>query len=263
MKKITPIILLLFYSLFVKAQDKTLFEKQLFIMGEDTLLCRILTPLGFSPTKKYPLVIFLHGSGERGDDNEKQLVWGADLFLDSVNRSRYPAIVLFPQCPINESWSNNLRTEIKDSLGGFRPDTIAKARNPMHLLLHFIDTLAASGGIDKQRIYVGGLSMGGFGTFEILWRRPDLFAAAFPICGGGSPEKVNRYAPKLPIWVFHGDADQVVPVSNSRIMVDALKKAKMSVTYTEYAGVNHDSWKNAFAEPRLLEWLFSQKKKGK
>jgi len=263
MKKMTAFSILLCYFFVVNAQDKDLFEKQLYIEGEDTLRCRILTPVNFSPSKKYPLVVFLHGSGERGIDNEKQLTWGADIFLDSLNRNRYPAIILFPQCPANESWANTTRTEIKDSLGGFRLDTLARPKKTTQLLLNFIDTLGASGGIDKQRIYIGGLSMGGFGTFEILWRRPDLFAAAIVICGGGTPEKVSSYAPKLPIWVFHGDADAVVPVSNSRIMVTALKSAKMSLTYTEYPGVNHDSWKNAFAEPKLMDWIFSQKKKGK
>jgi predicted peptidase len=261
MKKMSSISILLACFLMATAQDKELFEKQLFIQGEDTLRCRILTPLNYSPAKKYPLVIFLHGSGERGNDNEKQLTWGSEIFLDSLNRHRYQAIVLFPQCPASESWANSIRTDIKDSLGGFRLDTISQPKNPMHLLLHFIDTLAAGGGIDKQRIYIGGLSMGGFGTYEILWRRPDLFAAAIAICGGGSPEKVSRYAPKLPIWVFHGDADQVVPVGNSRQMVAAMKASKLSVIYSEYSGVNHDSWKNAFAEPKLMEWLFSQKKK--
>jgi len=259
----TAFSILLCWHFVVNAQDKDLFEKQLFILGEDTLRCRILTPVNYSPSKKYPLVVFLHGSGEKGNDNEKQLTWGADIFLDSLNRSRYPAIILFPQCPVNESWANTIRTEIKDSLGGFRLDTLARPKKTTQLLLNFIDTLAASGGIDKNRIYIGGLSMGGFGTFEILWRRPDLFAAAIIICGGGTPEKVSRYAPKLPIWVFHGDADAIVPVSNSRIMVTALKSAKMTVTYTEYPGVNHDSWKNAFAEPKLMDWIFSQKKKVK
>lgn len=261
MKNISVFACLFILIMNSKAQDKQQFEKQLFIMGEDTLHCRILTPINYSPKKKYPLVIFLHGSGERGNDNEKQLTWGAELFLDSMNRSRYPAIIVFPQCPLNNSWANTSRTNIKDSLGGFRLDTLATAQKPMQLLMHFIDTLTAGGGVDKQKIYIGGLSMGGFGTFEILWRRPELFAAAFPICGGGIPEKVSRYAPKLPIWVFHGDADPVVSVSNSRIMVEALKKNKALVKYTEYPGVGHDSWKNAFAEPGLMPWIFSQKKK--
>jgi len=128
------------------------------------------------------------------------------------------------------------------------------------MVMNFIDTLVKAGNVDSRRIYVGGLSMGGFGTFEILWRRPQLFAAAFPICGGGNPVGVNLYGKKFPIWVFHGAADDVVPVANSRIMVDALKTAGAKVKYTEYPGVKHDSWKNAFAEPELLPWLFAKKR---
>ncbi len=260
MKKMVLSCFILICSLDLKAQNNEFFEKQLFVLGGDTLRCRILTPINYSPAQKYPLVVFLHGSGERGNDNEKQLTWGADLFLDSLNRVRYPAIIVFPQCPENESWANTIRTDIKDSLGGFRLDTTAKIRNALYLLINFIDTLSAHGAVDKQRIYAGGLSMGGFGTFEILWRRPDLFAAAFPICGGGSPGKVNQYAHGLPIWIFHGNDDSIVPVGNSRQMVQALRKNHANILYTEYPGVGHDSWKNAFAEPDLLKWLFSQKK---
>ena len=262
MKNISTLIISLMLVARGMAQPNDLYEKQLFILGEDTLRCRIMTPLDFSPVKKYPLVVFLHGAGERGNDNESQLAWGADWFADSINRVRYPAIVIFPQCPAESYWATVNRTGAKDSLGGFVFDTVSAARKPMDLVLHFIDTLLAHGGIDKQRVYLGGLSMGGFGTFEALWRRPDLFAAAFPICGGGSPEKARLYAHRLPAWVFHGDADPVVPVLHSRRMVQAMKKNGARVTYTEYPGVGHDSWKNAFGEKELMGWIFSQKKTG-
>ena len=252
--------LVLTLSVGLSAQDRNLFEAQYFIQDEDTLRCRILTPQNFALNKKYPLVVFLHGSGERGTDNSLQLAWGADLFLDSINRSKFPAIVVFPQCPENESWANVKRTEVKDSLGGFEMDTVSNTGHTSAMVLRFIDTLLAHGSIDKSRIYLGGLSMGGFGTFEFLWRRPDLFTAAFPICGGGTPEKTRLYAKKLPIWIFHGDADPVVAVQHSRRMLHALKNTTAEVKYTEYPGVAHDSWKNAFAEPGLLEWVFSKKK---
>jgi predicted peptidase len=102
--------------------------------------------------------------------------------------------------------------------------------------------------------------MGGMGTFEILWRKPGFFAAAFPICGGGDPAKVSTYGHQYPIWVFHGDKDNVVLPSNSRLMVGALKSVAADVQYTEYPGVFHNSWDNAFAEPALLPWLFKQTK---
>lgn len=264
MKKLIGFIALLALGAGIRAQTNTLYERQLFIVGEDTLPCRILTPANYSPTKKYPLLVFLHGAGERGSDNEKQLFWGSGLFTDSLNRYRYPAIVVFPQCPTNSYWANVTRTDRKDSLGGFVFDTTATGpRKPLGLVLQFIDTLLAHGNIDPQRVYIAGLSMGGFGTFEALSRRPDLFAAAIPICGGGRTEYVKRYAPKLPIWVFHGDADPVVPVLFSRMMVDALKKQGAKVKYTEYPGVGHDSWQNAFREPEFLSWLFAQRKTGK
>jgi predicted peptidase len=173
---------------------------------------------------------------------------------------RYPAIVVFPQCPTDDYWASVSRSANGDSLGGFRIDTLAAPNKPLELVFQFIDTLVANGGVDPQRIYLGGLSMGGFGTFEALWRRPDLFAAAFPICGGGVPEKTRLYAPKLPVWVFHGDADPVVPVLFSRLMVPAMKAHGVLVQYTEYPGVGHDSWKNAFAEKELMGWIFAQRK---
>ncbi|HYC28023.1 MAG TPA: dienelactone hydrolase family protein, partial [Chitinophagaceae bacterium] len=112
-----------------------------------------------------------------------------------------------------------------------------------------------------RRIYVGGLSMGGMGTFEILWRKPGFFAAAFPICGGGATSMISTYGKDFPIWVFHGSSDPVVNVEYSRQMVGGLQDAGAKVKYSEYPGVKHDSWTNAFAEPDLLPWLFSQQKK--
>ena len=101
--------------------------------------------------------------------------------------------------------------------------------------------------------------MGGFGTFELLWRRPGFFAAAIPICGAGNPAKTSTYKPNFPMWIFHGEKDPVIPVANSRLMHETMKKTNSKVRYTEYPGVGHNSWVNAFAEPNLLPWLFEQK----
>ncbi len=240
------------------AQSKSLFEKQLFISGEDSLLCRILTPLDFKIGKKYPLIIFLHGSGERGNDNASQLVWGGDLFLDAANRSNFPAIVVFPQCPKNDKWAEYTKNNLKDSTG-YDFSKEAPIRKPLQLVSDFIDSLISGGQVDKRRVYIGGLSMGGFGTFELLWRKPGVFAAAIPICGAGNPEKTKAYRSNFPIWIFHGEKDPVIPVANSRLMYTSIKKNSNKVRYTEYPGVGHDSWKNAFEEPELLPWLFAQK----
>lgn len=235
------------------------FQKQKFTRNGDMLLYRILFPLNAVESEKYPLVVVLHGSGERGGDNMAQLRWGGDLFADQANREEFPAIVLFPQCPADDSWGRVGDGKIADASQRFTFLSNEPIGRPLELVLELIESLVASGKVDSKRIYIGGLSMGGFGTFEALWRRPELFAAAFAICGGGDTTKVDAYA-KIPIRVFHGDIDPIVGVNYSRTMVEALQKAGANVQYTEYPGVGHDSWKNAFAEPGLLPWLFAQKK---
>jgi predicted peptidase len=258
-RKIIGILICSYAALFVNAQDKSLYQKKQLVLEGDTLPYRILYPKNYSTAKKYPLVFFLHGSGERGKDNERQLFWGADLFLDSANREKFPAIVVFPQCPRNSFWNAVTFTKFDDSLRFNFPATKIPIK-PMLLLLALTDELAKNSSVDTNRIYVGGMSMGGFATFDILWRRPHFFAAAFPICGGGNPDQVNLYADKFPIWIFHGSIDPIVPVADSRLMYKTLKAAGADVKYTEYAGVKHDSYKKAFAEPGLLPWLFAQRK---
>ncbi len=212
--------------------------------------------------KKYPVILVLHGSGERGKDNEKQLVHGGELFLDSSTRKEYPAFVIFPQCPQQSSWSNVRHdTNKSDSLGKFVFISSGKGTKALQLVSNLIDSFAQTPQVNSKKIYVGGLSMGGMGTFEILWRKPKFFAAAFPICGGGDPEQVSIYAKDFPLWIFHGDKDMAVPVSNSRLMVNSLRAAGAKVRYTEYQGVEHNSWDNAFAEPELLKWMFEQEGK--
>lgn len=130
----------------------------------------------------------------------------------------------------------------------------------LNMVSLLLDSMAATPNINNKQIYIGGLSMGGMGTFELLWRKPGFFAAAFPICGGGNPAKASSYGQGFPIWIFHGDSDPVVNVNDSRKMVTALQNVKAKIKYTEYPGVKHDSWNNAFAEPGLLPWLFSNKK---
>jgi predicted peptidase len=132
-------------------------------------------------------------------------------------------------------------------------------RKPLKLVSDFIDTLISAGQVDLRRIYIGGLSMGGFGTFELLWRRPGFFAAAIPICGAGNHEKTSTYKANFPMWIFHGEKDPVIPVANSRLIYETMKKTNNKVRYTEYPGIGHNSWVNAFAEPTILPWLFEQK----
>lgn len=262
MQKIFFALLLLYGTTNAIAQSNTTWVKEEFIRQNDTLRYRILYPLNYDAARKYPLILLLHGAGERGSDNEAQLVHGSKLFADSANRQRYPAIVIFPQCPRNDFWARIDRDpNRKDSLNGLYYPSNRPIGTALGLVSQLLDSLVADQKVNTKKIYVGGLSMGGMGTFEILWRKAGFFAAAFPICGGGDPAKVTTYARKFPIWVFHGDKDNVVLPSHSRVMVGALKAAGAKVKYSEYPGVGHNSWDNAFAEPDLLKWLFKQKKK--
>lgn len=244
----------------LQAQE-TAFEAKIFIYGNDTLPYRILYPENFNPRKKYPLVLVLHGAGERGSDNQKQLVHGSYLFLKDNIRKDFPAVVIFPQCPQSSYWSN-VRFEY-DSVGR-RKFVYTHGEEPtkaMNALMSFVKDLKSRRYINQQRMYIGGLSMGGMGTFEFLSRMPDTFVAAFPICGGGHPAGTSAYAGKTSLWIFHGEDDAVVPVDLSIEMYEALKAAGADVKLTLYPGVNHNSWDNAFAEPELLPWLFKHTKK--
>ena len=131
---------------------------------------------------------------------------------------------------------------------------------PLVAVNELIKSELENGTVDPKRVYISGLSMGGFGTFEIAYRNPELFAAAAPICGGGDVNAYDKRVKNIPFWIFHGDADAAVDVKYSREMADKLKKIGARVKYTEYPGVGHNSWDNAFAEPEFLKWIFSQKK---
>lgn len=249
--------LLLFAAL---AQDKTLYEKHWLVSGGDTLPYRLLLPKNYDASKKYPLVLFLHGSGERGNDNEAQLTHGGGLFLQDSIRDNYPAIVVFPQCSAKSYWSN---VDIRyDSVAKQRIWNFSAGGEPtvaMRLLLQLVSGLQNDYPLDKRRLYVGGLSMGGMGTFELVRRLPKTFAAAWPICGGANTATAKTIR-KPKWWIFHGLADAVVPVELSKNMADALVNAGAVIRLNLYPGVNHNSWDNAFAEPDLMRWIFSNHK---
>lgn len=227
-----------------------------------TLPYRILYPANYDSTKKYPLVLFLHGAGERGNDNEKQLTHGARLFLREDNRTSFPAIVIFPQCPQDSYWAvGDINRTSKPPK--FELDYSMTPNWPLTAANTLVQQFIAGGTVDPSRVYITGLSMGGMGTFESVFRYPDLYAAALPICGGGDAAEYDKRVRKTAFWVFHGGADAVVNVQQSRTMVEKLKKLKVTVKYAEYPGVNHNSWDNAFAEPDYLEWMFGQRRKKK
>lgn len=247
----------------LSAQDFSLYEKGEFKTTDGHILpYRLLYPKNYDKTKKYPVILFLHGAGERGNDNEKQLTHGAKLFLDEQNREKYPSFLIMPQCPQESYWSSVQADRTRQPMT-FTFDYTRPSNWPLEAALDVVEQLTNQEGVDPRRLYIMGLSMGGMGTFEALYRHPNVFAAAAPICGGADVAAYDKRVRKTPFWVFHGAADSVVPVENSRQIVEKLKELKVPVQYTEYPGVNHNSWDNAFAEPQLLPWLFSHSRKKK
>ncbi|MCU0718244.1 MAG: dienelactone hydrolase family protein [Pirellula sp.] len=230
-----------------------IFEPREYIgTNKKPLKYRLLKPMGYEFGKKYPLLVFLHGAGERGSDNVVTLKHGAREFANEGRRKQYPAYVLIPQCPTDAKWSDTDWS--KDS-----SDLPEKASDSMQSLKELIDEMVENAGVDSDRILLTGLSMGGYGTWDAIARYPGFFAAAAPICGGGDPKTVDRFA-GLPMWCFHGANDSVVKVNRSREMVEAIKKTGAQIRYTEYPDVDHDSWTATYANPEFYSWIFAQKK---
>ncbi|PZA08402.1 MULTISPECIES: alpha/beta hydrolase-fold protein [unclassified Meiothermus] len=202
----------------------------------DTLPYALYVPDGPPPKEGWPLVVFLHGSGERGCDGKKQTTVGLGPAIRE-NPEDWPALVLMPQCPQGLLWQG----------------TVLEA---VYALLCELERKAQ---IDSRRIYLTGLSMGGHGAWNMAIRYPDKFAALAPICGAADPFAVMSRLGHLPVWNFHGDADTVVPVEFSRVLQRALERAgNKNHRFTEYAGVEHNSWDRAYREREFIRWLFSQ-----
>ncbi len=261
MKISKKIFILLFFLIsfsIINAQNTDLFKKKAYVNQEgDVLLYRILEPLleyeeCEKQEEKYPLVVFLHGAGERGDDNEKQLIHVAELFTRAYNRVNYPCFFIAPQCPEEKKWVE-VSWKLKKHVMPAEPSVTMK------LTTDLINRLIKKYPIDTSRIYVTGLSMGGFGTWDLISRYPDKFAAAVPICGGGDENKAALIK-DLPIWAFHGKNDKAVSVLRSRNMINAIKASGGTPVYTEYSELGHLCWNAAYNEKELLKWLFSQKK---
>ncbi len=239
--------------------DLSTYHKGNFRRGGMVLPYRLLLPPSMDQGK-YPLVIFLHGALEKGTDNERQLTLGGEVFLRDSIRSRYPAFVLFPQCPETDSWAY-FDTQIDYETGLATDWNFPFHRLPTtvsQVLMKLVDSLTGTGSIDKGRIYIAGLSQGGMGVLDLCARYPLLFAAGISICGAGEPSTAKLFGDKVAIWLFHGGKDDIVPPSFSRQYARRLKRYGTKNRYTEYPGVGHDSWVQAFAEPGLMPWLFSQ-----
>jgi lysophospholipase L1-like esterase/poly(3-hydroxybutyrate) depolymerase len=200
---------------------------------------------------RLPLVLFLHGAGERGNNNQAQLIHGTGTFVTPQAMEKFPCFVIAPQCPNNQQWVNiSWSTE-----SGTRPEISA----PMQLALGALDSVIKEFPVDTNRIYVTGLSMGGYGTWDCVTRFPNRFAAGVPICGGGDEKTVTPEVAKVPVWAFHSSDDGVVKVIRTRNMIAAMKDKGGHPHYFEYFGLGHGSWGQAYSEPELLPWLFSQR----
>ena len=217
-------------------QSEEMFQKQ--ITKTVGLRYLLSLPKGYGENKdqKWPLMLFLHGAGERGNDLNKVKVHGPAKLIEQGKE--FPFIVVSPQCPADSWWTDQL--------------------DAMTALL---DEVQSKYAVDPSRVYVTGLSMGGFGSWALGCRYPNRFAAVVPICGGGEWFLAERLK-NVPVWAFHGAKDSVVPLRESQEMVDALKRAGGNVQLTVYPEANHDSWTETYNNPKLYEWLLSQHKAG-
>lgn len=255
LKNFLFLTLCLLFSAQAHAGDKASFLKKQFITNNGYKLnYRVLYPENYCPDQKYPVILFLHGAGERGSDNEAQLVHGGNMLAAQTNQSQYKAIIIAPQCPAEDYWVDYTRPA--EGKKHFYPAS-APATKPLSAAKDLLDSYIAKGVVDTKRIYITGLSMGGMGTFDLVCRYPNLFAAATPICGAVSLDHAAKYKGKTSFSIYHGGEDDVVDPQFSRDAYETLKKAGADVRYKEYPGVNHNSWDNAFAEPDYLAWMFA------
>ncbi|MBN2088378.1 T9SS type A sorting domain-containing protein [candidate division KSB1 bacterium] len=268
-----------------EAQIRAKFLKRTHVFQGTVIPYRLFVPETYNPAQRYPLVLALHGAGERGNDNEAHIrvhrlatAWG-----DTINQRHYPCFVVAPQCPANQRWVDN-----DWSKGDYRVDQIPIS-NEMQTVVNLLDSLQREFSVDSLRLYVTGLSMGGYGTWDLIARFPKRFAAAIPMSGGGDSTKVKLFA-HLPIWDFHGEADFTVPATGSRQMITALErigktcifthynfKTRLNqimpdsvvrkymsqgadLFYTEYKGAGHVMWEQAYNNPQLIDWVFAKTK---
>jgi len=231
-----------------------IFDAKIYDDGENALPYRIYVPNDYDPARQYPLILFFHGAGERGNDNALQLKNAVGQMFKNSDSPVYQSIVVAPQCPAGQMWVNvNGWSDAQYSTDAL-PESQA-----LKTALKIMESVKQEYNVDTDRIYSTGLSMGGYATWDLLMRHTDLFAAAIPICGGAD----YRYAERLvdvPIYTFHGLQDPTVPYTGTEKMVNAIRDAGgEKITYVPYPEGNHLIWEEAFATEGLFEWLLSQR----
>lgn len=253
MKKILMLLALVAIAVTTAQAQLSLYEKKELVANQDTLRYRALAPENIRKDMKYPLVVFLHGAGERGIDNEKQLTWGGQMFLNPVNRAKYPAYVVFPQCPEDGYWAYPSRPV---SLMPNEMPVLNEPTKQIKLIKALINEYIGRGLVDADRVCIIGLSMGAMATYDFVSRYPDMVASAVAICGTVNPSRLKN-ANRVHWRIYHGDADNIVPVDASRAAYVELKKRNADVEYFEFPGCNHGSWNPAFNMPDFMKWIFS------
>ena len=218
---------------------------------ERTFSYRLMRPDPDLDAAPYPLVVFLHGAGERGSDNQRQLKYLPEWMASERNRADHPCFLIALQCPEGESWAPFDRSNDMAPVPG-------PPQDPLLAVVRAIDLLADSEPIDRTRIYLTGLSMGGYGAWRLASLHPDRFAAVVPICGGGDPVEADALT-GMQIWAVHGTEDSVVPERLSRVMVEAVRDAGGIVRYSPLEGVPHDSWTPAYRHLGVIQWMFRKR----
>ena len=258
MKHFLLLLLALMAGTYLQAQEQfpviSLFEAHRHIQGNDTLPYRLYrSEKADTMTEALPLVLFLHGAGERGNDNYMQLKHCINYFLEDTITSRYPFLLMVPQCPDGKRW-----VDTDWSLPEHSMDSMATAE--LCGVMTVLDSLVGVGVVDSTQVYICGISMGGYGTWDALQRWPEKFAAAIPICGGGDPAYAHAMK-AIPIYIFHGLRDDTVMPSRSIQMYNALKEVgneeAILVTCPE---LGHVCWDAAFSTPGLFKWLFGKRR---
>jgi predicted peptidase len=218
------------------------------------VIYRFATPEKIEEGKTYPLILFLHGAGERGSDNNQQLKHGVMPILENARKLDEPLYLIAPQCPKEEWWSPLAADRLRLADAGGKNEL-------MEAVLALVERTAEKHPIDRSRIYITGISMGGFGTWDMLTRAPDTFAAAIPICGGGDPEKAEKFK-DVPIRIYHGADDQTILPEAGRMMAEALEKAGGKPEFIVLPGVAHDSWTRTYKDVEVIGWLLSKRRAG-
>ncbi len=241
MKRFTLIASLFTFAAFLTAhagETKTGFINKIHKGADGESKYVVFLPPGYNGDKEFPVILFLHGSGSTGDDGQKQVKGGLAKHIRDV-KEKFPFITVFPQAK-TKGW-------------GAKGDNGKRA-------MAILEEVEKKYKTDKKRVYLTGLSMGGFGTWSLAAAHPERWAAIAPICGGGDPNSAAKFK-ELPCWCFHGDADPTVKVEKSREMIKALKDAGGKPKYTEYPGVDHNSWDRAYATAELYSWFLKHTSK--